>query len=77
MKLIDVPPGNHARFISVEDVSLRAKLIQYGLYPGDLLRVLRLAPLGGPILIEVNDREIALGRVLAQKILVEIQCESR
>jgi ferrous iron transport protein A len=73
MKLIEVPLGERARLISVEDVSLRAKLIQYGLYPGDSLRVLRLAPFGGPVLIEVNDREIALGRALAKKILVEIQ----
>ena len=75
MKLINVPVGERAQLISVEDEPLRAKLIQYGLYMGDWLRVLRLAPFNGPILIEVNNREIALGRALAIKILVEIECE--
>ena len=75
MKLINVPIGERAQLISIEDESLRAKLIQYGLYTGDWMRVLRLAPFDGPILIEVNNREIALGRALAHKILVEIKCE--
>ena len=37
------------------------------------MRVVRMAPLGGPILIEVNGREIALGREIAEKILVELE----
>lgn len=50
---------------------LRARLTQYGLFVGDCLRVLRTAPLRGPLLVEVNGREIALGRRVAEKILVE------
>lgn len=50
---------------------LNAKLRQYGLFVGDQVRVLRMAPLGGPVLIEVNGREIALGRGIAAKVLVE------
>ena len=72
MKLSDIPIGTHAKFSSLENVmSLRVKLNQYGLYQGDLMCVVRIAPLGGPILIEVNGREIALGREIAEKILVE------
>jgi Fe2+ transport system protein FeoA len=38
---------------------------------------LRIAPLGGPLLVECNDREIALGRGIADKIIVELKpCES-
>jgi Fe2+ transport system protein FeoA len=47
------------------------KLAQYGLFPGDKARLVRLAPLGGPLLLEVSGREIALGRQIAVKILVE------
>ena len=43
---------------------------------GDCIRLLRAAPLGGPLLVEVNGREIALGRGVAEKILVEAECES-
>ncbi|MDP2995339.1 MAG: FeoA domain-containing protein [Anaerolineales bacterium] len=51
--------------------NLNIKLRQYGLFIGDQVRVLRLAPLGGPVLIEANGREIALGRGIAAKITVE------
>jgi ferrous iron transport protein A len=50
---------------------LRAKLNQYGLYQGDVARVLRAAPFGGPLLIEVGGREIALGKDLAAQVVVE------
>ena len=50
---------------------LAAKLRQYGLFAGDQVRVLRLAPFAGPVLIEVNGREIALGRGIAARISVE------
>ena len=71
MRLLDIPLNVQARLLSIDEV--RAKLNQYGLYVGDVVRVLRIAPLGGPLLVEVNGREIALGRTLAEKILVELQ----
>lgn len=48
------------------------RLTQHGLYPGDRARILRMAPLRGPLLVEVAGREIAIGRAIAQKILVEL-----
>ena len=51
---------------------MQARLSQHGLFLGDRLRVLRAAPLKGPLLIEVNGREIALGRGIAEKIHAEI-----
>jgi len=70
--LLEVPVGETARLESVDDL-LRAKLMQYGLHIGDSLRVLRIAPLGGPLLVEVNGREMALGRAVAEKIFVEVE----
>jgi len=70
--LLEVPVGETARLESVDDL-LRAKLMQYGLHMGDSLRVLRIAPLGGPLLVEVNGREMALGRAVAEKIFVEVE----
>lgn len=72
ISLMEVPIGKRARLISVQD-GLRTKLRQYGLHTGDSLRLLRAAPLGGPLLIEVNGREIALGRSVAEKIMVEVE----
>jgi len=70
--LLNVPNGKQARLVSISG-RLNSKLTQYGLYVGDFVRVLRIAPLGGPLLIEVNGREIALGRAVAEKIFVEVE----
>lgn len=71
MRLLDLPLNVQARLLSFDEV--RAKLNQYGLYVGDMVRVLRIAPMGGPLLVEVNGRELALGRAVAEKIFVELQ----
>lgn len=56
---------------------LAAKLRQLGLAPGELAKVLRRAPFRGPVMLQIGGREIALGRSIAQKILVEvIECDS-
>ncbi|MDX1377725.1 MAG: FeoA family protein [Anaerolineales bacterium] len=70
--LLEVPMGEVVKLKSVDD-SLRAKLVQYGLHAGDHLCVLRIAPLGGPLLIDVNGRAVALGRAVAKKIFVEAE----
>lgn len=76
--LLTAGSGNKIRIIGFETGSdLEGKLRQLGILPGDLARVLRHAPLGGPVLIEINGREIALGETIASKVLVEeIECVS-
>jgi ferrous iron transport protein A len=70
--LLQIPPGTTVRVIDFDGgINLRSKLTQYGIHPGDCVRVLRKAPLGGPLLVECNQREIALGRGVADKIIVE------
>lgn len=73
--LLNVPRGQQARLVSVSERLVR-KLRQYGLHLGDTLRVVRCAPLGGPLLVEVNGRELALGRTVAENLFVETECES-
>jgi ferrous iron transport protein A len=70
--LLNVPNGKRAQLVSIGE-RLSSKLMQYGLHSGDFVRVLRIAPLGGPLLVEVNGREIALGRAVAEKIFVEVE----
>ena len=70
--LLQISPTASVRVVSFSGgSSLRAKLTQYGIHPGDQIRLLRVAPLGGPLLVECNGREIALGRGVAEKIIVE------
>lgn len=73
MRLLDAPQNQWLKVSTLDGGSgLRARLSQHGLFTGDRLRLLRVAPLRGPLLIEVNGREIALGRGIAEKINVEI-----
>jgi ferrous iron transport protein A len=76
--LLQFSPGESVRVIDFAGgVNLRSKMIQYGIHPGDCMRLVRKAPLGGPLLVECNQREIALGRGVADKIIVEPDsCES-
>ncbi|MDO8752626.1 MAG: FeoA family protein [Anaerolineales bacterium] len=73
MNLTDVELFVAVKFILENNPALSSRLMRFGLHPGDVARVIRHAPLGGPLLIEVNGREIALSREIAEKILVEIQ----
>lgn len=74
MSLLDAPLGEWLRVAGLEGgLRLQARLSQHGLFQGDRLRVLRAAPLKGPLLVEVNGREIALGRGVAAKIRVEVE----
>jgi ferrous iron transport protein A len=76
--LLDINPGASVRVVDFRGGKiLRRKLSQYGIQPGDCVQMIRRAPLGGPLLIMCNQREIALGRGVAEKIIVEMDpCES-
>jgi len=73
MHLIDVEPGIWVKVVGFDGgEKFQGRLFQHGLYPGDKARILRAAPMKGPLLVEVSGREIALGRAVAKKILVEM-----
>ena len=78
MALIDAVSGTFVRILGFSSGhELESKLRQLGILPGDTARVVRQAPLGGPILIEISGREIALGQAIAAKVEVEeIECVS-
>jgi ferrous iron transport protein A len=72
MTLTQVEIGQTVRILSFKGgLGLEHKLRQLGLVPGDNARVLRHAPLGGPVLVEVEGRSIALGRGVASRVMVE------
>ncbi|NLN70337.1 MAG: ferrous iron transport protein A [Chloroflexi bacterium] len=72
MKLLDAPkniPLNIINYTGGRGVD--SKLRQLGLCPGRVVKILRYAPLGGPVMIEVGGRSVAIGRGIAAKIKVE------
>jgi ferrous iron transport protein A len=72
MDLLGVAKGKWVRILDIKGgAGVDIKLHSLGLMPGDMVRIKRQAPFGGPILLEVNGREIALGRGVAKKIEIE------
>jgi ferrous iron transport protein A len=72
MTLLQVETGKLVRIKNFTGgEGLEHKLRQLGLLPGDYTRILRYAPMGGPVLIDVRGRSIALGRGIASKVVVE------
>jgi len=49
----------------------RQRLGQMGIHPGDKITMLRYGAFRGPILIEVHGSQVALGRGIASRIIVE------
>ncbi len=72
MKLLDIPKGRTVRIINYQGgKGVESKLRQLGLNPGREVKVLRYAPLGGPVMLDVEGRSVALGRGIAERVIVE------
>jgi len=73
MTLLDSPKGELVRIINFRGgKGVGFKLRQIGLSPGREVKVLRYAPMGGPLMIEVAGRSVALGRGIAARVTVEV-----
>jgi len=61
--------------VKVADISggwgIRQRLGCLGIHPGDIITVKRSAIMRGPILINIHGNQVALGRGVAGKIIVE------
>jgi ferrous iron transport protein A len=73
MCLLDAKIGDRVRVVGFSGRKMTSKLQQVGVYPGDRLQIVRQAPLGGPLLVRCDGREMALGRGVAARILVEVE----
>jgi ferrous iron transport protein A len=78
MRLIDVENGDFVRITGFEGGSgVEHKFRQLGLVPGDIVCIVRQAPLGGPLMVDIEGRVFAIGRGIASKITVEeYECDS-
>ncbi|HBY56525.1 MAG TPA: ferrous iron transport protein A [Candidatus Atribacteria bacterium] len=51
---------------------IRQRLGCLGIHPGDMITVKKSAIMRGPILISIHGNQVALGRGVARKVLVEV-----
>lgn len=70
--MLEIPLNVRAKIVKINGKA-RLKLLQHGLHVGDVIHVLREAPLGGPLLVGVDSREVAISRKIAESIIVEVE----
>jgi ferrous iron transport protein A len=72
MNLLHVNNGQWVKVVGfVGGFGMERRLAQMGFLPGNKVRIIRSAPFHGPLLIEVEGREIVIGRGVAHRIVVE------
>lgn len=76
--LKDIKPGQSAVLeqLLTESASYRHSLHAMGLIPGAVIKVIRYAPLGDPMQIEVNHCQLTLRKREAAQLLVSQSDES-
>jgi len=52
---------------------IRQRLGCLGIHPGDIITIKKSAIMRGPILISVHGNQVALGRGVARKVMVEAE----
>ena len=73
MTLLELPIGEMARVVGIQGGwGVQRNLAALGILPGKLVRKIATQPIGGPIMVEIaGGMRVAIGRGMAQKILVE------
>lgn len=71
--------GSEVEIVRVEDESgeMLSYLSSLGMFPGTRVRVCDVAPFKGPLLVEVGSARYALGRDVAEKIIVSSESKPR
>ncbi len=71
--LKDMAEGQQGEIVNYEGgLNFRLKLQDLGLHKGNNIKIKRNGKFSGPVLVEVMGREIALGRGIAEKVLIEV-----
>ncbi len=71
MNLTQVPIPSQVRVVEIKGVH-EVRLLEMGITPGQTLRVIRSAPTGYPIEIQVRGYAISLRREEAEAVMVEL-----
>jgi ferrous iron transport protein A len=74
MILSQLSPGQKARVVHYDGLErpIKKKLMSLGILPNSNLELIRFAPMGDPIQIRTRGMNMAIHKVLAQEIEVEV-----
>jgi len=74
MDLSDLSAGQCAQIINMHEMEpiMRKKLLNLGFLPKANIELLRLAPMGDPVVIRCANSSIALRKSVVEKIKVEL-----
>lgn len=75
MNLSELAIGQIAKIISMQKMqpSMRKKLLNLGFLPQAQVQLLRVAPMGDPMIIRCANSSIALRKDLLKQIMIEVQ----
>ena len=72
MRLAELSIGRQAKIIEVEGVDdVGVRLLEMGLTPGTVVRLLGVAPLGDPLEFEVRGYRLSVRKSEAQRVVAE------
>lgn len=66
-------PGDKGKIKSFNDIDLSAKLQELGCVPGEWISVEKIAPLGDPMMIKIENSFISLRKKEAEEIVISIK----
>lgn len=73
--LSELKPNDSGTIKSIKaEGSLKQKLLDMGMIPGSPIKVLKLAPLGDPIDVQIRGYQLSLRKSEAQHITIEVKC---
>ncbi|MGO2509935.1 FeoA family protein [Vibrio hibernica] len=75
MKLNELKNGQSARIVDMSELStdIRKKLMIMGMLPNTQVTLIRKAPLGDPLQIEVRGVSLAIRGKIASEIAIEVE----
>jgi ferrous iron transport protein A len=72
MTLRDLKPGESGTVVSIgEKGPMKRRIMDMGVTPGVTVKVIKVAPLGDPIEVNIRGYELSLRKDEAQRIIVE------
>ena len=72
--LTELEDGDRGRITRLEGgQGFQRNVRSRGIREGKMLEVVTIHPIGGPVVIDVDGRETALGRGMARRIFVEVK----